>query len=219
MIKKSNRLFFPVLVNLNKYRCLVIGGGEVACRKVLSLLEFNANITVLSPRFCKPLVDLSKQNKIKIIPKAYSKEYLKNFGIVFCATDNETINKTVYQDCDKENILINTADNPALCDFILPANIKRGNLTISVSSQGTAPFYTKAIKEKIENLFTPVYTDIIKLAGEFRSQLLKNAELRKTKNKAKLFNRFISINWENTLKENGKKSSRFYILKIFKELN
>jgi len=218
MRKNREAVFFPLLINISKFPCLVVGGGEVALRKVLTLQEFNAEITIVSPKFCKPLIELAKNHEINIIQKSYSKELLKNFKIVFCATDNEKINQAVYQDCTELGILINSADNPALCDFILPANIKRGDLTISVSSQGKAPFYTKEIKKKLNDFISPVYSDIMNLAGEFREQLLKNEKTKSARIKTKMFKAFTSKDWEKILTDNSKKNSQFYIQKFFKEL-
>jgi siroheme synthase-like protein len=214
-----NPAFFPILINLKYFPCLVVGGGRVAVRKVLSLLDFNAEITVLSPRICKQLNDLSIKNKIKIIKKSYSKIFIKNFMIVFCATDNSKINQKVYNDCTEEGILINVADDPLLCDFILPANIKRGILTISVSSQGKAPFFVKEMKKKIEDFIPPVYSEIAELAGEYREQIIKKARIKSLTAKAKMFGRFLDKDWEMLLNENGKKDSRIYMQKILKEFN
>ncbi len=221
----TDQSFFPVLLNLNKFPCLVVGGGKVAYRKVLTLLEFNAEVTVLAPKICKPLVDFDKQKKIKIIRKFYNSEFLKNYKIVFSATDNSKVNQMVRDDCTKENILLNVVDNPVLCDFILPANIRRGDLTISVSSQGKAPFYTKEMKRKLEQYVSPTYADIMNLAGEFRKQLLNYFErnekqISKTeaaKLKTNIFKRFTSQDWEKILSENGEKSSRHYVQKLLKE--
>ncbi len=214
MKKSENSNFYPILISLERFPCLIVGGGKVAYRKVLSLQEFNAKITVISPKICKPLLDLAKQDKIQIIKKFYSKEFIKNYKIVFSATDNPEINKIVRNDCITEGILLNVADNPPLCDFILPANIKRGHLTISVSSQGKAPFYTKEMKGKLDRFIPPIYTDIIDLAGEFRKQLLKNEKT--VQDKRKMFKKFTSVNWENVLTENGKRNSKYYIQKILK---
>jgi precorrin-2 dehydrogenase len=230
-MKKSRGLvFFPVLINLQKFPCLVVGGGKIAYRKVLSLLDFNADITVISPQVSKLLKDLSSSGKIKLIKKSYSKEYIKRFKIVFCATNNSQLNKTVYKDCVNSGILINVADNPSLCDFIIPANIKRGDLTVSVSSQGKAPFFTKEMKEKLNALISPIYTDIVHLAGEFRKKLLLNEKSLSTKDKTKMFKKFTSINWEKVLTENlpvpkvsmngkagGEKRTQHYIQKILRE--
>ena len=217
MKKNGFPTFFPVLINLKKFPCLVIGGGEAARRKVISLKEFNADITVLSPRICRQLKELAGKNEIKIIKKSYSREYIKNFKFVFCTTDNKETNKIIYKDCTEESILINVADDPSLCDFILPANIKRGDLTISVSSQGQAPFYTKEMKKKLNSFIPPVYTDIIELAGIFRKELLSGKKAKSAKEKSKMFKKFTSTDWEKILSENGVKNPRYYVKKILRE--
>jgi len=78
MIENKTTNYYPILLNLQKFSCLVIGGGKVALRKVVSLQRFNAKVTVLSPKICTPLRDLHNEKKIKIIQKTYSKEYLDN---------------------------------------------------------------------------------------------------------------------------------------------
>jgi precorrin-2 dehydrogenase/sirohydrochlorin ferrochelatase len=216
MKMKEKPAYFPILINLVRFDCLVIGGGKVASRKVLSLLEFGANITVLSPKTCLPLKKLDNKKKIKIIKKNYSVEFIKDYKIVFCATDNPVINKTVREDCTKEGILLNVADNPQLCDFILPANVRRGDLIISISSQGKAPFFVKAIKKKIDHFIPQIYNKITDLAAEFRKQIIQNKKIDSVKVKTNLFKRFTSINWESKLVENGDKIPKYYIRKILK---
>ena len=218
MKKSSDSIFFPILLNLQKFPCLIVGGGEVALRKVQSLLLFNAKITVLSPRICKPLKELNKNNKIKIISKSYSKKYLKDYKIVFCATNNRQINKQVHKDCKKENILLNVADIPKLCDFILPANVKRGALTISISSQGKAPFMVKELKKKSEQIFSPAYNNIMELAGDFRKKLMTDERFKSSKSKTKAFNKFLTVDWESLLEQDGKKKANKYMRKILKGL-
>ena len=219
--------FFPILINVQKFPCLVVGGGEIASRKITSLLEFNANITVLAPKISTRIEEFHRKGKIKVIKHSYSREFLHGFKIVFCATNNHQLNQFVYDDCEKEGIFINVADNPPLCDFILPANIKRGDLTISISSQGKAPFYTRIMKKKLEHFVSPIHAEIIRLAGEFRKQLLtKTSELSDSgskqnsdKIKAKMFKEFASIDWEKNLSQNGVKSSQNYVKKMLKEIN
>ncbi len=218
MSKNRNPAFFPVLINLEKFPCLVVGGGDVALRKVLSLLEFNAYITVISPRLCKPLTKLSVEKKITIIRKPYSKEFLEGIKIVFCATNNEKINQTVFQHCGEKGILINSADNPALCDFILPANVKRGNLTISIASQGKAPFFTRIIKKKIETFIPPIYSDIADFAGDFRKKTLTVSKAKSSKYKPMMFKKFSETNWEELIKRNGKSKTKHHVQDLLKEI-
>ncbi len=218
-MKKSKKPgFYPILLNLERLNCLIVGGGKVACRKALSLLKFNTSVTVISPRFCEPILELARTKEITIIKKAYSGEYLKGFGIVFSATDNPQINRRVRTDCTEKGILLNAADKLPLCDFILPANVSRGDLTISISSQGKAPFFTKEMKNKIEDLIPPVYEDVFHLAGEFRQYILADRKID-SKKRAKVLKFFASKDWESILKNNGSVSSKQYINGILKELD
>lgn len=203
MKEKRDANYYPILINLQNFPCLVVGGGEVAGRKVTSLLEFHASVTVISPRVNQQIEEFYKKGKIEIIKRKYSKEFINNFKFVFCATDNTLINKQVHDDCVKAGVLINVADVPQLCDFILPANIKRGDLTISISSQGKAPFYVKALKKKLNDVIPPVYSKIIKLAGEYRKQVLRSNGKISNSEKAKLFRRFTRIDWEKKFDNNS----------------
>ena len=218
MKKSKISTFYPILINLKRFPCLVVGGGQVAFRKIQSLLSYNVKITVLSPKVCKPLRALIKKNKIKIITKPYSKEYIKNYKIIFSATNKREINKQVCNDCKMENKLLNVVDVPELCDFILPAVVQRGDLSISVSSQGRAPFYVKEIKNKIDHIFPSYYEDIIDLAGNFRSIIMKDKKLNSPKIKEKAFTKFFMIDWKKVLKNEGKKKASEYMRNIIREL-
>ena len=214
----DNSMFFPVLINLAKYPCLVIGGGTVAYRKVTTLQNFMAKVTVVSPKICKPLKELAKKNKIKFIKKSYHKNHLKNFEVIFCATNNHKINLSVYEDCKAERKLLNVADVPELCDFILPAIVKRGDLTISVSSQGKAPFYISEVKNKLNHVFPSYYADIVDIAGDFRAKVIANKKMNSPRKKNDAFNKFFEINWKKVLEQNSKKKTREYVREIIKEL-
>ena len=218
-MKKSNIFtFYPILINLKRFPCLVVGGGQVAFRKIQSLLSYDVSITVLSPKVCQPIRALIKKNKIKIIPKPYSKKYIKNFKIIFSATNKHKINEQVYSDCKTENKLLNVVDVPELCDFILPAVVQRGDLSISVSSQGRAPFFVKEMKNKLDHIFPSYYEDIIDLAGNFRSTIMKDKKLNSPKIKEKAFTKFFMIDWKKVLKNEGKRKANEYMLKIIKEI-
>ncbi len=218
-MKNSNKArFYPILINLQKFKCIVVGGGRVAHRKVLSLLKFGADITVISPKIIKPILELAEHNYIRIIKKAYSEEYIDGFGVVFSATDNPDINQTVRKDCTSKGILLNVVDDPILCDFILPANVIRGDLTISISSQGNAPFFTKEMKNRIEELISPVYEDIFRMAGRLRKQITLNKNID-LKTRARILKEFTSQNWEEILSDNGRKNLQKHLKEFLNEFN
>ncbi len=217
MKKNKNAGFYPILINLQRFDCLVVGGGKVAYRKVLSLLKFNADITVVSPRISSPIIELARRNRVRLIKKFYSAKILEDYGIVFCATNNPATNRAVRKDCTEKGILVNVADVPALCDFILPANVIRGDLTISVSSQGKAPFFSKEMKNKIEQLISPVYEDIFRLAGEFRKKILSDKKID-SNSRTRILKHFTIKDWEKILSRNGRKSDKQYIKETLKEI-
>ncbi len=218
MNENKNSVYFPLLLNITNYPCLVVGGGKVALRKVTSLRNFQVKVTVLAPKICKPLLELQRKHKIKVIKKVYVQEHLNNFKIVFCATDNPKINRMVRKDCTEKNILLNVADMPDLCDFILPAIIKRGDLTISVSSQGIAPFYVAELRKKLDHIFPSYYEKVIELAGEFRKLVLSNKKYNAPKVREKAFRNFFMMDWKKVLANEGKKKANEYMHHILKDL-
>ena len=109
-------------------------------------------------------------------------------------------------------------DDPILCDFILPANVIRGDLTLSISSQGKAPFFSKKMKEKVEGLIPPVYEDIIHLAGQLRDKITHNQNID-PKLKARILKEFTSKNWEEILSGNGSDSPDNHLKEILSEFN
>ena len=214
----QNAVYFPLLLNIRDYSCLVVGGGKVALTKVTSLLNFQVKVTVLAPKISESLLELQRKRKIKVIKKVYSKEHLNNFKIVFCATDNPKINKMVRKDCTEKNILLNVADIPELCDFILPAIVKRGDLTISVSSQGVAPFYAAELRKRLDHIFPSYYENVIDLAGAFRRHVLSDKKFRSPQLREKAFRNFFMIDWKKVLANEGKKKADAYIHGILKDL-
>ncbi|MEJ2505164.1 MAG: NAD(P)-dependent oxidoreductase, partial [Ignavibacteriaceae bacterium] len=127
------------------------------------------------------------------------------------------VNEQVHKDCKNESILLNVADNPSLCDFILPANVKRGALTVSISSQGKAPFMVSDLKKKSENIFSPAYNDIMELAGEFRKRLMTNGKFKSSNSRTKAFNKFLLVNWKLILEQEGKNKAYKHMQEILKD--
>ncbi|MGC8595725.1 MAG: precorrin-2 dehydrogenase/sirohydrochlorin ferrochelatase family protein [Candidatus Kryptoniota bacterium] len=218
MKRDQRQKYFPVLINMREFPCLVIGGGKVALRKVSDLLRYQAKITIVSPQLSRQLLKIAARNKITVIKKIYSSKYLKNYKMVFCTTNNPETNKLVQMDCRRKGILLNTADQPSMCDFILPANLIRGDLIISTSSQGKAPFYSKYVRDKLKTFVPPYTKQIIELAADFRKQLLANSHSISTSVRKKAYREFLSTNWEDLLATRGKRATYEHMRGILKKL-
>lgn len=155
---------YPIFLNLKSKRAVVIGGGSIAARKVLGLLDADARIVVVAEKIDDILETRCRNSNIEFVEAKYSKEYLVSASIVFAATNDRSVNEQVYKDCQELEILCNVVDEPDLCDFFVPAVVKRGDLQIAVCTEGDSPAYAGHIRKKLEDIFTEKH-------GEFLAEL------------------------------------------------
>jgi siroheme synthase-like protein len=163
--------YFPIYLDMSRRRCLVIGGGAVAERKIAALLETGAEVTVLAPDVTDVVAGLSKQNAIRFTARCYEAGDLDGFELAFVATDDPQVNAAVYREGRSRGVWVNSADDPARCDFILPSVLRRGDLTVAVSTGGTSPALARTVREELELYFTQEYESLAKLAAEVREEL------------------------------------------------
>jgi uroporphyrin-III C-methyltransferase / precorrin-2 dehydrogenase / sirohydrochlorin ferrochelatase len=158
----------PIFFNINNRHCVVIGGGEVATRKVSMLLKASAAITLYSPEICHELQDLVDAEKIKFVAEKFNEKQLQGACMVIAATDDEAVNEAVSQAAKVQNIPVNVVDAPALCTFTMGSIIDRSPVVIAISSEGNAPVLARYIRAKIETMLPATYGRIADIAGEFR---------------------------------------------------
>jgi uroporphyrinogen-III synthase len=161
---------FPlVLTKLS--RVLVVGGGKVAERKVKALLEANVKPTVISPELTQGLLELKTREEIKHLEKPYEATDLQNTELVIVATNEEAINKQIANDALIHNLLCNVVDNPALGNVHTVGTVRRGDLLVTVSSNGKAPALTRYVKEGLEQQFSEKYTELAEVLHKHREDL------------------------------------------------
>lgn len=163
--------YYPIYLNMQGRRCLVIGGGAVAERKIAALLEAGAVPTVVSPAITDAIARWAKDHSVELIARGYRSSDLTEHELAFVATDDGAVNEQVYSDGRRLGVWVNAADDPAHCDFILPSVLRRGDLTVAVSSGGTSPALSRTIREELELYFTEEYELLVKMAGEARAEL------------------------------------------------
>ena len=152
-------------------RCVVIGGGAVAEKKVEGLVAVGANVTVISPAITDGLRELLTQGAIRHVAREYQTGDRAGYDLVFVATDNPEINAMVSSEARSLRIWVNSADDPDHCDFILPGVIRRGDLAVAVSTSGVSPAVARAIREELDEYFTADYARFVQIAGEVRREL------------------------------------------------
>jgi precorrin-2 dehydrogenase / sirohydrochlorin ferrochelatase len=164
--------YYPIFLDLRRRSCLVIGGGGVAERKVLSLLEAGAEVTIVSPTLSQKLQDLSSAGKITHRKKHFDENDLIGSFLVFGATDSPEVNTAAARLCRKKNLLVNVAAPPGESSFIVPSVVERGDLLIAVSTSGASPALSKKVRQELEKTYGPEYDLLLARLAAIRKRLL-----------------------------------------------
>lgn len=165
--------YYPVYLDLRGRPCLVIGGGTVAERKVQSLLEAGAVVTVVSPTLTSKLLDLSRSGTITHRPKKIEENDLSRAFLVIAATNSPGVNTFAAQACKKKNILVNVVVPPVESSFIVPSVVERGDLLIAVSTSGASPALARKIRLELEANYGTEYALFLETLADIREQVLE----------------------------------------------
>ncbi len=165
---------YPVNLTLTGRRCLVVGGGRVAERKISALLESGAAVTVISPELTTTLAFWASQGRVNHRPKFFENGDAAGYLLVLCATDSPAINEQAAMEAKQSGALVNVADTPALCDFTLPARLHRGRLSIAVSTGGQSPALARELRNELAGKYGPEYGDYLEIAGRVRREWQAN---------------------------------------------
>jgi len=161
----------PVFINLRQKPCLVVGGGDIALRKVNLLLKAQAKIKCISPEFCNGLIDLSKENTLDLIEKRFESSDIDNQSVIIAATNDDKTNAIVSSLAHESGIPINVVDSPDLSSFIMPSIVDRSPVVIAISSAGKAPVLARIIRAKLETIIPSAYGNLAEIAGEYRQKV------------------------------------------------
>jgi siroheme synthase-like protein len=160
---------YPVtLVGLDAARCVVVGGGTVAARKVVGLRQAGAKPIVISPTLCPELETQAAQGGIEVVRRPYRQGDLTGGQLVIAATDDPAVNEAVFREAQALGCLVNVVDDPARCSFFVPAVVRRGALTIAVSTGGKSPALARRIRQQLESLFDPAYGPLLDQLSRLR---------------------------------------------------
>ena len=175
--------YYPICLNkLHRTLCVVVGGGNVAERKVRSLLETQATVRVISPRLTERLRQLVEEGLIQHVPRPYRMGDLEGVFLTIAATDDRTTNRAVSEEAESRQSLVNVVDDPELCNFTIPAVVRRGALAVSISTEGQSPALAAHIREQLESRIGPEYATFIEILGSLRNYVVQTcpAEHRRT---------------------------------------
>lgn len=182
--------YFPVFLDASKVSAMVVGGGEVATRKLELLLKSTTNITIMSKNVCVSVERLINLHQLTWLPHNYQAGYLGSINLVIAATDDMLINKAIYQEATPLNILTNVVDQPELCTYITPAIIDRSPMIVALSSSGSSPILIRMLREQIEKTLPQAYGKLADFSYKFRDHV--KARVKGLRNRRSF--------WENTLR-------------------
>jgi precorrin-2 dehydrogenase/sirohydrochlorin ferrochelatase len=163
---------YPIFIELKDKRVVIIGGGQIACRKAEALLETRCQLVVVTKAVCTPLEALCAQSKAELILGPYGPDYLRGAVLVVAATNHQALNEQIYRDCQTREILCNVVDQPELCDFYVPAVVRQGLLQIAVSTSGASPAFASHVRQTLEGLYTEKHGEFLDLLLWAREQTL-----------------------------------------------
>ncbi|MFO1519343.1 MAG: bifunctional precorrin-2 dehydrogenase/sirohydrochlorin ferrochelatase [bacterium] len=152
---------------------LVVGEEKVALQKIEGLLPTGAAVTVLSLAFVPEVRELALSGRLSLVERGYRPGDLQGYALAFGATNDESVNRQIHREAMEKGIWFNAVDQPKECDFIVPARVSRGDLLVSISTGGQAPFLSKILREKLEQLFGPEYEELIAFLGRLRAEFTR----------------------------------------------
>lgn len=164
-------MLYPINLELDDMRITIIGGGNVSYRKCKNFLDFGKSVRVVSPKFIDQFKNI--KNDIELIYDTYKQEYIKDSFIVIAATNNKELNKNIGIYCKSVGKLVNVVDNITLSNYTVPSYLKRGDLLLSVSTNGKSPSLSSKIKKELEEKYDDSYEEYLNILGEIRKKVIK----------------------------------------------
>jgi precorrin-2 dehydrogenase / sirohydrochlorin ferrochelatase len=175
--------YYPVNLDMTNKRCVVVGGGDVAERKVERLLECGAQVTVVSKSLTPALKARKKTGQMDHIDRDYEDQALDGAFMVIGATNRNDVNERVSKEAMARGLLVNIVDDPDRCNFILPSLVQQGDLSIAISTGGKSPALAKKLRKELEKQYGPEYQTLLVIMGILRKRILAGDQ-RAADNKA-----------------------------------
>ena len=168
--------YYPIFLKVENRACLVVGGGEVGARKVETLLRCGASVGVVSTEVVSWLAERIREGVVERVGTHYEEQQLQGRFLVIAATDDVELNCRIARDAEKMGLLCNVVDYPKEGDFILPALVQRGALTLAISTSGQSPALARHLRQELEQRFGTEYGDFLELMGAVRKRLLRESQ-------------------------------------------
>jgi precorrin-2 dehydrogenase/sirohydrochlorin ferrochelatase len=203
---------YPIFAIIENKPCLVVGGGAVGERKVADLMAAGARVTVVSRTLTPELAALAERGEIRYLSEDFTEAQVEGMALVMAATDDPEVNAAVSAAAQARAIWVNVADEPQHCTFIVPAQVRRGELTLAISTGGASPALASQLRQELQQYFGPEYGPYLDLLKRVRTRLL--TERRAHPDNGPLFHRLV----QSPLREAVAQGDRARVLKLLHEV-
>jgi precorrin-2 dehydrogenase/sirohydrochlorin ferrochelatase len=165
-------VYYPALLDLNGRLAVLIGGGRVAARKLASLLEAGARVRLAAPKLDPRTEELAASPQVELLRRGFEPGDLDGACLAVCATDDQELNRMVAAEADRRGLFVNVVDVPSLCSFIVPAVVRRGELTLAVSTGGASPAAARRLREGLQDSYGPAWGPYLRLMRVLRRRVM-----------------------------------------------
>ena len=160
--------YYPIFLDIESRNVVIIGGGNVCARKAETMMNYGARVSIVSPDFTDEIERWARDGALQIRRKRYEQSDLEGANIVIASTDDQSVNEQIAADCRRRRIPVNVVDVTPLCEFIVPAIIDKGSVTLAVSTGGKSPALARTLKEDLQRLIGPEYAEVNDVLGTLR---------------------------------------------------
>lgn len=192
--------FLPVNLKMKDNNCLIVGGGKVALRKINTLIDYGCKITVIAPEVDQQIEYFQERGFLNLEKREYKSPEASTFDIVIAASNDSQLNAKVAEDAHARNVPVNVVDTPKLCDFTFPAILRRDCLTVSVSTDGKAPFLSGQLRVILETVFPDRWAKIARIAAQYRKIVVRMWK-SSIDQKIRAYERFLNADWKSLLQD------------------
>ena len=207
--------FYPVFVQLEGKKVVVVGGGNVAHRKVQALLECGAAIHLAGRALIPGLEQMVEKKEIRFLGREFKDEFLDRAFMIIAATDDKALNHHISTCARKKGVLVNAVDQPPDCDFIVPSILKRGDLLIAISTSGKSPALARKIRKRLEAQFGREYGAFLDMMGRLRKEVLRLGLSQKEN--ASIFQKIVDSDFLEKFSEGALHDMEEYLKNILPE--
>ena len=169
--------YYPVYLAIKDRLCVIIGGGQIAEGKIASLLECGGNIRMIAPEVTDEVQDMADSGVLKLEKREYREGDLEGAFVAIAATDDNAVQRRIKAEAERLGVLLNVADVTHLCDFIAPSVVRKGEVTVAISTAGVSPALARKLRETLEVSRDLAYADMASLLGEVRGELRREGNI------------------------------------------